>query len=482
MEERIGIKQELIKAASQEVIDYYRRNGLHTTKAVKTLIKRGLREPVIATKKNCNNEDHCSQLSFVSDVLTGKANDFIVWANRAGSKSYIAGMITWIRCTFFKKYETTILGGSLEQSEKSYRAINNFWDYTELGAEYLTNEPMMKLTRWKSGSIASILAASSKSVRGPHPQALLMDEIDEMDKDIYNAALSMPQSKYGYKASIGKLSTNHKSSGVMDIALERAREFDTKIYKWCIWECLEACKDYNCSTCKLSTYCPGKHMKKADGYYLVEDFIQKLHELSDVTLQTEWLCNKVGAEDLIYGAQYDEQAHCALDLPGFDPKKYVVLSVDWGGTNPFSIGVWQKFTNIGWVRVDEVYMSNTHNGLVIKECKKRPWWKKIREGVCDPSSSGNRREWDEHGISLYKADNDVDGGIEATRSALAPVIGNPKFYVNRRCKAWRREVLSYSTNKAGQPVKENDHAMDDTRYFVMRYIKKTREPNVRRFY
>ena len=240
----------------------------------------------------------------------------------------------------------------------------------------------------------------------------------------------------------------------MDKALEKGLESGTAIFKWCIWETLQSCQDYSCSTCKLSSYCPGKHMKKANGYYLIDDFVQKLYELSDMTLQVEWFCEKVGRDDLIYGAQYDEEINSPNDLPVFDPTKKVNISIDWGGTNPFSCGAWQEFKGLGWVRVDEVYMGNTTNARFMKECKARPWWKKISEGVADPARSDLIREWREEGVDIYKAKGDVDEGIEAMRDSLSPVLGKPKIYINRRCRAWRTEVGQYS-EKNGKPIKES---------------------------
>ena len=50
-----------------------------------------------------------------------------------------------------------------------------------------------------------ILTASSKSVRGAHPQKLKLDEIDEIDPNIYEAALLIPKPSGGIKASVADL-------------------------------------------------------------------------------------------------------------------------------------------------------------------------------------------------------------------------------------------------------------------------------------
>ena len=423
----------------------------------------------VGTKHICNEPDHISQFDFLLEVFTGVVKDFIVWANRSGSKSFFAGLISWAESCFYKDLETCILGGSKEQADKSYKAMNDFWKVAGLIDEMLAKEPMLSETIWKDGSSVSILTASQHSVRGPHPQRLNLDEVDEMDFDIFEASMSMPQSKHGVGSATRIYSTNHNVEGTMDRVLKTAREKGGyKIFKWCIWECLESCKDYTCSTCQLNFICPGKQMKEADGYYKIEDFIKKLNNTSWDTIQREWLCKKIGRGDLVYQNEFDEDKHfidvaIRMDL-------YVILSIDWGGTHPFSVGAWQYFPEdeLGWVRVDEVYMGNTDNPHLIAECSSKPWWRLVSEFIPDPSRPDLIKEWQVAlpKANLIQANNDRDSGIEAVKNALRPVLGKPKIHFNKNtCKNLLREFYSYCVKK-GNIVKENDHALDEVRYFV----------------
>jgi len=99
--------------------------------------------------------------------------------------------------------------------------------------------------------------------------------------------------------------------------------------------------------------------------------------------------------------------------------------------------------------------------------------------VVDPSRADLKKEWRDEGIRVINADTRVEEGIEAVRNAMAPVIGRPKFLVNRICKDWRREVQSYS-EKNGKPIDKDNHAMDETRYHDMRYIAKRQKVRLRR--
>ena len=115
------------KAITKRYLDF----GIKTNTGVEIFTK-SLREPKISTKVNCRNEDHCAPFEFLSDVLLDRVRYFILWANRSGSKSYFAGLISWAKSSMNKMDETCILGGSESQSEKAYKAMNDFWRITGL--------------------------------------------------------------------------------------------------------------------------------------------------------------------------------------------------------------------------------------------------------------------------------------------------------------------------------------------------------------
>lgn len=250
----------------------------------------------------------------------------------------------------------------------------------------------------------------------------------------------------------------------------------------CVWETLESCRDYECSTCKLSHICPGKQMKEADGYYKIEDFIDKLNTLSFSALSRDWLCIKVGLGDTVYEHEWDEKIHvCSVDLRMDKP---VTLSVDFGGIDPFTCGVWQEspggkeFGPNSWVRVTELYMTSeqesTTNQNFIAKAKAAPWAKLVKEIIPDNSRPDLIQEWR---AAFPKAKftiidkGTIDEGIEAVKNALRPVLGAPKIYVNRICLHFRREIQMYKI-KNGKTLDKDNHTLDETRYFVLAKIRR----------
>lgn len=456
-----------------QIIQTYLNNGLHTDLDV-TEFLAALQIAVVGTKKICNQDNHCSQFRAVADIITDRVQDYLVWACRSGSKTFLfGGLDSWVKSCSKERYEIKLLGGSADQSLLSYEAMKLFRDETDPHNARLERDIMLSKAEFRNRSRVSILKASKTSVRGPHPQCLKLDEVDEIDNEIYESALSQPMSKFGHPSSLGMFSTNHNVRGQMDLALRNAEEKNHAIYRYCIWECIESCRDYQCSTCPLSAICPGEQMKQADGYYKIVDFVKKLGQLSYSMLARDWLCIKAGLGDTVYEQEWDEKAHL-VSIQLMD--KPVVLSVDFGGVAPFSVGVWQQapreLGDGAWVRVTELYMQSkdesTTNGKVIARAKTMPWAKRVVEIVPDSSRPDLIQEWREAFPSavITIVQKDIDGMIERVKAALKPVAGSPKLFVNRICMHFREEITTYVV-KNNKPVDSNNHTMDDTGYFVL---------------
>src|SRR6478609_9146345 len=84
--------------------------------------------------------------------------------------------------------DVNMLGGSLNKSNNIHQTMRDAWD-SKNAPKYLVADDSMTLIKLKNGAKIRPLTASQKTVRGPHPPFLLLDEIDEMDQDILDAAL-----------------------------------------------------------------------------------------------------------------------------------------------------------------------------------------------------------------------------------------------------------------------------------------------------
>lgn len=142
--------------------------------------------------------------------------------------------------------EVTILGGSFAQSKNVHDATKEAWNWhaaprhlVERSNQYDTI--LHKNTGAIKGGHLRTLTASQTSVRGPHPPRLRMDEIDEMDQDILDAALGQPMEQpgtlgYTIPTQTVMSSTHQYPDKAMTEMIRRARQEGHPVYEWCYKE------------------------------------------------------------------------------------------------------------------------------------------------------------------------------------------------------------------------------------------------------
>lgn len=188
-------------------------------------------------------------------------------------------------------------------------------------------------------------------------------------------------------------------------------------------------------------------------------------------IQGEWCL----AEGLIY--QFDKERHTVTKLPA-EGEWYI--SCDYGTLNPFSAGLW--CVNEGKaVRVAEYYYSGRARNQQLTdedyyaELEKLAGKRVIHSVVVDPSAASFIACIRQHDrFAVRKAKNDVLSGIRLTSAMLQ--AGVIKIGVN--CTDSIREFGLYRWEEKGEidkPIKENDHAMDDIRYFCSTIMRRDRE-------
>lgn len=190
---------------------------------------------------------------------------------------------------------------------------------------------------------------------------------------------------------------------------------------------------------------------------------------------------------LYSGAFYDRfvlgrwTASEGVVYPMFSAEKHVfsgevqceefVISCDYGTVNPSSFGLWGLCGGV-WHRIKEYYYSSKREGVPRTDeehytaLEELAGGRRILRVIVDPSAASFIECIRRHGkFRVVKADNDVITGIRQVSAALK----QNRLKFNESCKDILREFQLYRwSEKAGTdaPVKENDHAMDDMRYFV----------------
>ena len=173
-----------------------------------------------------------------------------------------------------------------------------------------------------------------------------------------------------------------------------------------------------------------------------------------------------------YGAVYpmfSEGIHVKAP-PDYEAEEYYV-SCDYGTVNPCSAGLWGLYGG-KWYRISEYYYDSRREGEQRTDYEHYCALKKLTDGrkieaiIVDPSAASFiqciRREGK---FNVIPARNDVADGIRQVSDALK----KREIYISPECKDIIREFSLYRWDDKSlrdAPVKENDHAMDDMRYFV----------------
>lgn len=181
----------------------------------------------------------------------------------------------------------------------------------------------------------------------------------------------------------------------------------------------------------------------------------------------------VKAEGLIY-PMFNQEFH----VKPVEPRPYDLyyISCDYGTANPMSMGLWGRANDL-WYRIREYYWDSRdkHETKTDEEyyveLEALAGNLPIEYVIVDPSAASFITCIKRHDrFDVLQADNDVVNGIRQ----VATYLKSGRLFINECCADCIREFGLYTWDeKSGtdKPIKENDHAMDDVRYFVHTAIR-----------
>jgi hypothetical protein len=144
---------------------------------------------------------------------------------------------------FVYDVDVTILGGSMTQSLNVREHMRKLMQNPN-APSYAVAKDQATLIQLATGRNIRPLPASQTTVRGPHPALSLLDECDEMEPDIYQAALGQAMEQvntHGHVVGeyIVASSTWQNPEGTFTGIIDDARERDLPIFSWCYKELLQ---------------------------------------------------------------------------------------------------------------------------------------------------------------------------------------------------------------------------------------------------
>lgn len=185
------------------------------------------------------------------------------------------------------------------------------------------------------------------------------------------------------------------------------------------------------------------------------------------------------AEGLIY-PMFDKTVH-VTHHPELQPGGDYYISCDYGTLNPTSAGLWYLQLDGHAIRLREYYYDGRktktprtdEEHYAALEQLAGDVADKVRAVIVDPSAASFIECIRRHGLfRVWQADNSVLNGIRDTSSLLQMQY----LHICDNCTDIIREFSLYRWDESAtedRPIKENDHAMDDMRYFVRTAMTRT---------
>lgn len=189
-------------------------------------------------------------------------------------------------------------------------------------------------------------------------------------------------------------------------------------------------------------------------------------DLDDDTFAQEYLADFRKVTGLVY-KEFDRNRHVIDDAQLTKLRSVGIESrrsgLDWGWNNPASMHPIDKNTDAIYVVTDEWYESfrDTDDIVDVAKTLNVDFW------YPDPAEPDRIDKAKKKGLTVKEVSKDVKAGIDTVQS----LFKQNRLFIHERCEFLILELEGYrwkekrpDQNEPEEPVKENDHALDDIRY------------------
>lgn len=223
-------------------------------------------------------------------------------------------------------------------------------------------------------------------------------------------------------------------------------------------------------------------MEWADNPYLSQNEIKSLTAtLSQSELEARRYGKFINSGGQVY-SEFDESVN-VIDPFNVPQEWYDNISIDPGLNNPLSAHWYAVDYDNNIYVIAEHYETNQtveYHASKIKEICKRLNWHTASNGMYSAliDSAANQRTLSspknvcelfyDNGILVNpKVNKDLYSGINRVKSYLKNSNGVSKLFIFKNCPNMIREIKGYFWGNNDAPIKKDDHAMDELRYYIM---------------
>ena len=340
-----------------------------------------------------------------------------------------------------------IVHNSKLQAGHLYNYLRKIYDPKGKGIAREDAEQVMKEgTTLKNGSTVQIIASSQEAAGGFHVDHIRMDQIDDMKRGVFDTLQFDINMASADHVQVDMVGTWDKLGGLYDKVLHGAIEKGQKVFKWCLLDVIEPCRDRMCSMCDLSDCCGGVARDKFEGFLKIENAIKLRRRLiSDEIWGTQALLKSPRSVDALIPKFND--THPFVQHVGFNPVFDTFRGFDWARCPS---AVWVQFDehNDRIYIIDE-YMGKPGAGAIvtgkaIRAKESREGYRNTTASYGDPAGASWIRDFNSMGISVISLVVDKD-----TRLAVLDHLlkirpdGNPGVIISSKCVNLRSQLLQY---------------------------------------
>jgi hypothetical protein len=466
--------------------------------------KLGINIPRVAV---CPNHD--APFDFIADLFFKRVDSALVMANRGGGKSYYSALWSFLNAYWEPGVECLHVGAIEIQAKRVYSHVKQF--QTRAAPDKIADTNISQ-TLWNTGSKVEIVTGSLSSVNGPHSQKVHRDEVELMDKQVYQESLQIERAKKIDGRMIASqtllTSTRKTPDGLMQELLDECEEAKQegrkppfKVYVFCMKECIERqpkCRvafpdlpdeeKCDCNEIQKGEWQEGQKrtfdqvcggaLSKSDGFIPLDDAHKTFIKSSKAMWEAQQECKRPYVEDVSL-PEFSRERHGIQNFI-LDPSNGPIYQgLDWGGTSPFA-AIWMQVLDFGISVLDfkgderylkegtkvffhEFYRSEISNSEfadfivgIERDFRRESPKFRVKGRYADPQGKAAKLEFKHHDPPLMCSWPAITREREEHLKRFREIVDNDNFVVDLdACPMFVQEIEAWNIK-----VKKFDHSVD----------------------
>jgi hypothetical protein len=225
--------------------------------------------------------------------------DWLAIADRGGGKTQNLAALE--HCEMRWKHTGSVhVAATLDQSDKCHEYVKKCFSQRRQGLLVKDVARRTEIRPEFGGGHLLTATGSLKGCNAQHEVYLSVDEADLMEWQVLQEAFSIPVSSADYAAAVRIITSWKRAAGVATKLQEEADDLGLRIFRWCVFETMQRCRETSCSACErtishdrlgrqhtFAERCQGK-ARRSDGYKPLGDVLKAFKRLDYEVWIAQW--------------------------------------------------------------------------------------------------------------------------------------------------------------------------------------------------